>query len=168
MSEAHKLKAHNVIPHGQIHRPNAPSTYIHQPFPTVRYGPGGATTTVHNEEELAALSAEWREFPYPAKPTGPVALAINVDGGLAHEHERLKEAHANLQQSHDALANDNATLKLQVEELAGQHKEALMAAQNATKQLNLVRGQLAAARKKDTGAAAAEPTGENTPEAPKD
>ena len=170
---------HNVIPHGQVHRHAQPAgPYIHQPFPTVRYGPGGQTTTVNDADELAAVGPEWREFPYPTKPTGTTPLTLVVDSGLAREHDALKEAHANLQQSHDALANDKATLQSQLEELSGQLRQAEVAYASLQKQHAMVKGQLSAARKKDPNAATATPEPEppagdpptppaGTPEPPK-
>lgn len=139
---------HNVIPHGQVHRPNAPAgPYQHQPFPTVRYGPGGATTTVNDAEELAALGAEWREFPYPAKAAGTVAIVGSGGTSLTERYEQLQSAHSNLEQSHDALANDKAALQTQLEDLSGQLRLAEVAFGSLQKQHNMVKGQLTAARK---------------------
>lgn len=158
---------HNVIPHGQVHRHNAPSgPYQHQPFPTVRYGPGGKTTTVNDEEELAALSVEWREFPYPATPAAPVII-VGGAPSLPEQHAALLEAHVNLQQSHDALANDKVTLQREVEELSGYLRQAEAAYGSLQKQHAMVKGQLAAARKKDPVAAAApepDPAAGSTPD----
>lgn len=156
---------HNVIPHGQIHRHNAPSgPYQHQPFPTVRYGPGGKTTTVNDEEELAALSVEWREFPYPTAPAAP-AIIVGGAPSLPEQHAALLEAHANLRQSHDALANDKATLQGEVESLSGELRQAEAAYGSLQKQHAMVKGQLAAARKKDpTVATAPDPAAGSTPD----
>ncbi len=156
MSDAHKIKTHNVIPAGQVMRPNShrPEPYVHQPFPTVRYAPDGSTTEVQNQDELDELGPEWREFPYPKKAVAaagevPATRAqADAHAELLEAHAALKDAHANLQASHDALANDKATLRSELEELASQHKQAVVAAQSAQKQLAMVRGQLNAARKR--------------------
>jgi hypothetical protein len=158
-------QTHNVIPHGQVSRPHEARgvPYVHQAWPTTRYHPNGDAKVVCNEEELADLGPEWREFPYPAKKT-VAALAPAETVALSERHLALQEAHASLQASHDALANDKATLQQQVEELSAEVRLAETAYVGLQRQHAMVKGQLAAARKKEATASDVPPA--SAPAAP--